>query len=151
MMPPAGTGHLLVAGDHIADVVRQMLAKIPQLASLQLQPNGVALELPLAKLGVPASLKSAFVALRQTRAAVAIGESSATRASERVAAPDAHAPLFVVSYDLPKLRDRFGMFLSMKKDEDGLDGFNVGTTSFALDVGDDGIDLDVMATWAHGR
>jgi hypothetical protein len=151
MMPPAGTGHLLVAGDHIADVVRQTFAKIPQLASLQLQPNGVALELPLAKLGVPASLKSAFVAMRQTRAAVAIGDSSATRASERVAAPDAHAPLFVVSYDLPKLRERFGMFLSLKKDEDGLEGFNVGTTSFALDVGDDGIDLDVMATWAHGR
>ena len=151
MMPPAGTGHLLVAGDHIADLIRQMIVKIPELASLQLRPNGVALELPLAKLGVPASLKSAHFALRETRAALAIGDSSATRASERVAAPDAHAPLFVVSYDLPKLRERFGMFLSLKKDDDGMDAFNVGTTSFALDVGDDGIDLDVVGTWAHGR
>jgi hypothetical protein len=151
MMPPAGTGHLLVAGDHIADLVRQMVVKIPQLAALQLQPNGVALEVPLAKLGVPASLKSAHFALRETRAALAIGESSATRASERVAAPDAHAPLFVMSYDLPKLRERFGMFLDLKKDDDGLDGFNVSTTSFALDVGDDGIDLDVVGTWMHGR
>lgn len=150
MMPPSGTGHLLVAGDHIADLIRQMIVKIPQLASLQLQPNGVALELPLGALGVPASVKSAHVALRETRAAVAVGDSSATRASERVAAPNAHPPLFVLSYDLPKLRERFGMFLDLK--DDGMGAFgSVGMTSFALDVGDDGIDLDIVGTWGHGR
>ena len=151
MMPPAGTGHLLVAGDHIADVVRQTFAKIPQLASLQLQPNGVALELRSHSSACPrrSSRRSSRCArlARPSRSATAPPRARASGSPRQ----GAHAPLFVVSYDLPKLRERFGMFLSMKKDEDGLEGFNVGTTSFALDVGDDGIDLDVMATWAHGR
>jgi hypothetical protein len=147
VMPPAGTGYLLVAGNHMADLIRQMLAQVPQLASLQLQPNGVALELPLDKLGLPSTIKSAHFALRETRAALAIGDSSATRASERVAAPEAHAPLMTVAYDLPKLRERFGMFL---KESDFQNLSNVGSTSLALDVGDDGIYVDMVGTWAHG-
>jgi hypothetical protein len=147
VMPPAGTGYLLVAGNHMADLIRHLLAQVPQLASLQLQPNGVALELPLDKLGLPSTIKSAYFALRETRAALAIGDSSAARASERVAAPESHAPLMTVSYDLPKLRERFGMFL---KESDFQNLSNVGSTSMALDVGDDGIYIDMVGTWAHG-
>jgi hypothetical protein len=147
VMPPGGTGYLLVAGNHMADLIHQMLAKVPQLATLQLPPNGVALELPLDKLGLPSTLKSAHFALRETRAALAVGDSSATRASERVAAPEGHAPLMTVSYDIPKLRERFGMFL---KDTDFAGLSNVGSTSLALDVGDDGIYVDMVGTWAHG-
>jgi hypothetical protein len=148
MMPPAGNGHLLVVGDHIADFIRHTLAKVPATAALNLQPNGVALELPLDKLGFPASLKSAHFALRETRAALAVGDSSATRASESVGAPDSRAPLLTVSYDLPRLRDRFGMFL---KDDDLQSITAIASTSMSLDVGDDGIYVEMVGTWTHGR
>ncbi|MBV8758783.1 MAG: hypothetical protein JO257_15960 [Deltaproteobacteria bacterium] len=148
VMPPSGTGHVLMAGDHIADLVHQMLVKIPQLAALQLPPDGSPVELPLSRLGIPASFKSAHVALRPTRAALAIGNESARRASERTGARDAHVPLIEVSYDLPKIKERFGMFL---KEDDFAGLSNIGSTSLALDVGDDGIDLDMVGTWAPGH
>ncbi len=144
VMPPGGSGHLLVAGDHIADLVHQMLAKVPQLAALQIPPDGAPVELPMAQLGVPASFKSAHVALRPTRAALAIGDDSARRASERASAKDAHVPLAAVFYDLPKIKDRFGMFL---KEGDFAGLSNLGSTSLALDVGDDGLYLDVSGSW----
>jgi hypothetical protein len=148
MLPPAGTGHLLLAGDHMADLVHQMLAQVPQLAGLQLPADGEALELPLAKLGLPESLKSLHFALRQTRAAIAVGDNSAARASERTAAPDGRAPLLMFSYDLPKLRERFKMFM---KDAD-LGGLStIASTSLAFDVGDDGIYVDMVGIWAHGN
>jgi len=146
MMPPSGTGHLLVVGDHMADLVHQLVKAVPMFASLNLESNGVPIAVPIDQLGVP-GLKSAHVALRETRAALAIGDSSASRASERLAAPDAHAPLMTLSYDLPKLRERFGMFL---KDGDLQGLSNVGATSLALDVGEDGIYVDMVGTWAHG-
>jgi hypothetical protein len=146
VMPPSGTGHLLVVGDHMADLVHQLVKALPMFASLNLESNGVPVALPVDQLGVP-GIKSAHVALRETRAALAIGDSSATRATERLAAPDAHAPLMTISYDLPKLRERFGMFLKAD-DFEGLS--NVGSTSLALDVGDDGIYVDMVGTWAHG-
>lgn len=146
MMPPGGTGHLLVVGDHMADLVHQLVKALPMFASLNLESNGVPIALPVDQLGVP-GLKSAHVALRETRATLAVGDSSATRATERLAAPDAHAPLMTLSYDLPKLRERFGMFL---KDTDFQNLSNVGSTSLALDVGEDGIYIDMVGTWAHG-
>jgi hypothetical protein len=146
VMPPSGTGHLLVVGDHMADLVHQLVKALPMFASLNLESNGVPVAVPIDQLGVP-GLKSAHVALRETRAALAIGDSSATRASERLAAPDAHAPLLTLSYDLPKLRERFGMFL---KSTDFANLSNVGSTSMALDVGEDGIYIDMVGTWAHG-
>jgi hypothetical protein len=39
------------------------------------------------------------------------------------------------------------MFL---KDTDFAGLSNVGSTSLALDVGDDGIYVDMVGTWAHG-
>jgi hypothetical protein len=147
VMPPAGTGSLLVVGDHIADLIRQTLVKIPQLAALNLQPNGLALALPLDKLGVPSTFKSAHFALRETRAALAVGDSSATRVSERVSAPDARAPLLTLSYDLPKMKERFGMFLG--KSFAGIT--SIASTSMSLDVGDDGIYVEMVGTWTHGR
>ena len=62
----------------------------------------------------------------------------------RAGAADAHVPLAAVFYDLPKLRERFGMFL---KPEDFAGLENIGSTSMALDVGEDGIYLDVSGTW----
>ena len=147
VLPPGGTGHLLVVGDHMADLVHQMLAALPMLAVLHLESNGVPVAVPLDQLGVP-GIKSAHMALRETRAALAVGDSSASRASERLGAPDAHAPLMTLSYDLPKLRERFGMFMK-SSDFEGLS--NVGSTSLALDVGEDGIYIDMVGTWAHGR
>ena len=146
VLPPGGTGHLLVVGDHMADLVHQMLQGLPMFAALHLESNGVPVPLPLDQLGVP-GIKSAHVALRETRASLAIGDNSASRATERLAAPDAHAPLMTLSYDLPKLRERFGMFL---KDTDFQNLSTVGSTSMALDVGEDGIYVDMVGTWAHG-
>ncbi|HSN25631.1 MAG TPA: hypothetical protein VLT45_05080 [Kofleriaceae bacterium] len=148
VMPPGGTGHLLLAGDHIADLVHQMLAKVPPLAALQIPPDGAPVELPMGQLGVPASFKSAHVALRPTRAALAIGDDSARRASERAGAKDAHVPLAAVFYDLPKIKERLGMFL---KEDDLVGMANIGTGSVALDVGDDGIYFDLVGTWAPRR
>jgi hypothetical protein len=148
VMPPAGTGHLLVAGDHIVDLVHQLLAKVPQLATLHLESNGVAAAVPLEQLGIPSSIKSAHMALRATKAALAVGDGSSTRASERVAAPDAHAPLITFSFDLAKVKERFGMFL---KEEDLQNLENLGSTVLSLDVGDDGIYIEMVGTWTHGR
>lgn len=145
VLPPSGTGHVLVAGDHIADLLHKLLAQVPQLAALQIPPDGAPVELPLGQLGVPGSFKSAHLALRPTRAALAVGDDSARRASERAGAKDAHVPLAAVFYDLPKLRERFGMFL---KPEDFAGLENLGSTAMALDVGEDGIYLDVSGTWA---
>lgn len=146
VLPPSGNGHLLVAGDHIADVVHGMLAKVPQLASLQLPASGAPMELPLSLLGVPATIKSAHFALRPTRAVIAVGDDSSGRASGRVAAPDAHVPLMTMVFDIPKLRERFGAFM---KDVDFESFSNMEAATLALDVGDDGISLEMVGTWAH--
>jgi len=147
VMPPGGTGHVLVAADHMADIIHMLLAKLPMTAALQVPATGAAVALPVDQLGVP-GIKSAHLALQPTKAALAIGDNSAARATARLSAPDAHAPLMSLSYDLPKVRERFGMFL---KDSD-LDSFStMGSTSLALDVGDDGIYVDMVGTWAHGR
>ena len=52
VLPPSGNAHLLVAGDHIADLIRQLAAKNPLLATFALRTDGSALEIPLSVLGV---------------------------------------------------------------------------------------------------
>jgi hypothetical protein len=148
VLPPSGNAHLLVVGDHMADVVHGLLAQVPQLASLQVPASGAAMELPLSLLGVPASIKSAHFALRPTRAVVTVGDDSAARATGLIAAPDAHVPLMTMAFDLPKLRDRFGAFMK-NMDFDNFSNLDSGMLS--LDAGDEGIVLEMVGTWTHGR
>ena len=131
-----------------ADVIQQLAAKNPLLASFALRTDGSALEVPLAMLGVPASLKSIHFAMRPTRAVLAVGDESAARASDRAAAPDVHSPLVTMAFDVPRVRERFGAFL---KDVDFDSLSNVQSGTFTLDATDEGIVLEMVGTWAHGR
>ena len=146
ILPPSGSGEVLLEGAHIADTVHQLLAKQPQLA-IAVTPDGRPIELPLARMGIPSTISSAHFALRPTRAAIAIGDRSAERASTRVSAPGARAPLLSVTYDLPKLRERFPEYF---KESELQRLWTVMSAALSLDIGDDGIYVDMVGTWKHG-
>ena len=144
ILPPSGSGELLVEGTHVADTVQQLVAKQPQIA-FAVTPDGHPIPLPLAKMGVPPTISSAHFALRPTRAAIAVGDRSADRASALVSAPGVRAPFLTVAYDLPKLRERFPQYF---KTNDFSQLSVVNSTTLSVDVGDDGITLEMVGTWA---
>lgn len=148
VLPPSGTGYVLVEGAHIADEIRKVVAKVPQLATLQVATTGAPIELPLARMGVPPSFASAHFAMRPTRAVITVGPDSAIRASTLASARDAHVPLLTMAFDIPKMHDRFGAFLKTV-DWDSIS--NIENALFGLDVGSDGISLRVAGTWLSGQ
>lgn len=143
VLPPSGTGYVLVEGAHIGDEIRKLVAKVPQLATLQLS-TGTPVELPVARMGLPPSFTSAHFAMRDTRAVITVGPQSAARASSLVSARDAHVPLMTMAFDVPRLRERFGAFM---KDVDWDSISNIENALFDLDIASDGISLRIAGTW----
>ena len=143
LLPPSGSGEVLVEGAHIADTVHQLLAKQPQLA-LAVLPDGRPIALPLARMGMPPTITSAHFAMRQTRAAITVGDRSAERASTRVGAAGVRAPVLSVMYDLPKLREKFPHYF---KENDFSRIAAAGATALSLDVGEEGVSIEMAGTW----
>lgn len=141
MSPPGGTGQLVAVGDRMPQIASQLLQMLP--GARPVATDGVPVELPLEWLAMP-GLKSAYVALRGDRAVVTIGPDGETRAASALTAPiAAHSPLFALSYDLPRIRERFGAWLG-----GGDVGYDLGNAALTFDVRDEGIVMDVTGTWA---
>lgn len=135
-------GHVLVAGDHIADLVTVLAGKLAAIAGIQINPDGRPVALPLQRFGVP--LRSAHVAMTADRLVVATGEDSAKRATDHLASPTpARSPLFVLAFDGPGFQKL--MASTGRPDADSFSSLGAATTT--VDVVDDGLSFDVAGTW----
>lgn len=138
--PPSGTGQLLVVGTQISSTVLQYLGMM----HVHITTDGTPAALPLDALGVP-GIKSGHIAMRGDRVAIALGPASERRVAAALAAPASpHAPLLAFSYDLPRLRERFGSLL----EESDTDLADFGNAAVTLDVREEGVVLDATGTWA---
>ena len=144
LSPPGGTGHLALFGDHVGQLVSLAGAFLPWIAALHVTPDGTPVELPLAQLGVPGL--SAHIGMHPDRLVIAIGDASAQRVTDQLAAP-AHgkSPLLTFAYDPKRLADRLGPVLHDAKD---LGEGSFASIALVLDAAGDGLSLDVSGTWA---
>jgi hypothetical protein len=135
-------GHLLVAGDHIADLVTVLGGKLSAIAGIQLNPDGRPVAIPTERLGIP--IRSVHVAMTADRLVVATGESSAQRATNHLAsATPARSPLFVLAFDGPG----FQKLMASLGRSDAADFSSLGTATTTFDVVSDGLSFDVSGTW----
>jgi hypothetical protein len=142
--PPSVDGHLIVAGQGIADTVTSLLASMPFLGGLSLKGDGRPAAIPTQQFGLPVG--PIHVAMTSDRLVVAAGASSAQRATQHIAtqAP-ASSPLFMMAVDgarLQKVLASLGEEVTQALDSLG----NIGMT---LDVVDDGVGLDIWGTWSE--
>lgn len=144
-MPPSGTGHVVLFGDHVDQLVALASSKLPLIASLHLTADGAPVALPVALLGM-SGLKSAHVGMKAGRLALAVGDHSEQAVTDELAAP-AHgpAPLVTFAYDPKRLVEGLGPLLHDSSDM-GQDSF--ASIAMVLDAADDGLALDVSGTWA---
>ena len=97
--PPQITGRALVAVDDAPSVMMMGQMFLPQLAELQLEPNGEAQELPPGL--IPMSTDPAFVAMTNNALAFGIGADSGDGLGAMFSAPaDSQPPIMSFSYDL---------------------------------------------------
>jgi hypothetical protein len=140
--PPSGKGQLVVVGTQVAAAVAQLLPTLPM--HLHVTADGTPTTVPLDWLGLPA-IKSAHVAMRGDRVALAVGPDSERRVAAALATPASpRTPLFAISYDLPRVRERFGNLL----DDSDTDLADFGNAALTLDVRDEGLVLEATGTWA---
>jgi hypothetical protein len=143
VLPPSVDGHVLVAGDVVADFLSTLAGSIPAIAGIPIKRDGRPVPLPLAQLGVP--LDSGHIAMTSDRLVVTAGTSSAARATTQLAAPvPASSPLFTMAFDTPRLRKLLAAV--GKSDLDGL--ASLGAFAMSVDVTSDGIVFDFAGTWA---
>jgi hypothetical protein len=144
MRPTELTGHVLIAGDRVADLVASLAGTIPQFAGIPLVRDGRPIALPLQQLGIP--VHSAHLALTTDRLVIAAGNNSAQQAAEYLSTPPPRrSPLAVMAFDMPriqKLMTRFGQPQSSSFPS------HLRDVGMSLDVVDTGITIDVWGSWA---
>jgi hypothetical protein len=145
IIPPAVDGHLLLAGDHVGDMLSLIAPKVPQLGNLPLKRDGHPVALPIQQLGIP--LPSAHIAMTSDRLIITAGSNSEQRATAHLASPTpARSPLFVFAFDgmrLQQLIASMGQSGSLNLDY-------LGNVWMAFDATDDGLAFDVSGTWGAG-
>jgi hypothetical protein len=141
ILPPSVTGHVLVAGDRVADLVQSLVGQLPAIAGIPLARNGQPIALPTRQLQIPVP---AHFALTTDRLVIAAGDGSERRVTEHLRTPAPKAsPLFMMAFDVPRLQH---ILASLgQKPIDNLGSLRDGGIS--LDVDDTGISLDVFGTW----
>ncbi|HEX7842824.1 MAG TPA: hypothetical protein VF469_35365 [Kofleriaceae bacterium] len=141
--PLAVAGHVLVAGDRIADLVSSVAGAIPWIAGIPLARNGQPMALPIRQLQLPVA--SAHLALTTDRLVIAAGENSERRATEHLAAPAPRSsPLALMAFDVPRLQS-----ILAKLGEHSSQTFGyVRDLGISLDLVDEGVALDMWGTWA---
>jgi hypothetical protein len=142
LSPPKVVGHLLVAGDMVADLVSMVAGMVPAIAGIPVKRDGQPVAISTQQLGIP--IPSAHIAMTADRLVVASGPDSAREASEHLKSPlPASSPLFLMSADGPRLQK---LLASLgQADNDNLELF--GNSTMTLDVGDDGLVFDVQGRW----
>lgn len=145
IMPPSGTGHLVVFGAHVKDLVDKASKLVPFLGALNIPSDGTPVPLPIGKLGMP-NLPPVHIALHGDRLVLAMGTDSATRASRQLAvAAQGHAPLATFAYAPKRFAERFGMLLH---DTDAMRNSSFESIAMVVEVADDGLSVGLSGAWA---
>jgi hypothetical protein len=141
--PPNITGHVVVAGERVADLVSSLAGTIPVFAGIPRNPDGKPIALPLQQFQLP--VRSAHLALTMDRLVIAAGNDSARRATEHLATPaPKHSPLALMAFDIPRFQQLLASF-----GQEPVDDINyLREVGMSLEVVDTGISLDVWGTWA---
>lgn len=144
ILPPSIEGHLLVASDHLADLVSLLSGTIPAIAGIPIPRDGRPVAIPTQQLGIP--LRSVHIAMTPDRLVVASGAESAQRTTDRLASPaPRRSPLFLIEFDAPRMQK-----LAASMGESGIADLGyLGNVGMSLDVADDGLGFDVWGTWGE--
>lgn len=135
-------GHLIVAGERIADTLSSFVSQLPWLSGIPLKPGGQPVAIPTQQLGLP--IPSAHVAIASDRVVVATGATSAQRVTAHLATPAPRSsPLLVISFDGVRLQ----RLLASVGEADGEVLASLGQVSFSLDVASAGLEIDVWGPW----
>jgi hypothetical protein len=142
ILPPSVTGHVLVAGDRVADLVQSLAGQVPAIAGIPLTKDGRPVALPTRALRIPVP---AHFALTTDRLVIAAGDGSERRVTEhlRSAAPKA-SPLFTMAFDVPRLQQILASLGQTPVDNLG----SLRDVGLGLDLDDTGISFDVFGSWA---
>lgn len=141
ILPPSVTGHLLVAGDRVADLVQSLAGQFPVFAGIPLARNGQPNALPTRKFQIPFP---AHFALTTDRLVIASGDSSERRVTEHLRTPaPKSSPLFTMAFDVPRLQ----RILALLGQESVSNLGSLHDVGVVLDLDDTGISLDVFGTW----
>jgi hypothetical protein len=142
ILPPSVTGHVLVAGDRVADLVQSLAGQVPAIAGIPLTRDGRPIALPTRQLKLPVP---AHFALTTDRLVIAAGNGSERRVTEHLRSPaPTTSPLFTTAFDVPRLQQILASVGQAPVDNLG----SLGDVGLGLDVDDTGIRFDVFGTWA---
>jgi hypothetical protein len=143
LSPPSITGHVVVAGERVADLVGSLAGSIPAIAGIPLAHDGRPIALPAQQLNLPA--RSAHLALTTDRLVIAAGDGSERRVAEHLASPAPKAsPLMTMSFDIPRLQRLLAAFGQAAAAQSFGPIREIGTT---IDVDDLGVRFDLWGTW----
>jgi hypothetical protein len=142
--PMAVDGHMIIAGDRIADTVSSLAGTIPWLAGIPLKRDGRPVAIPTQQLGLPIS--GAHVAMAADRVVIATGAASVQRATEHLATPaPKSSPLFMLTFDVPRVKT---LLESISHEAaDSFDYLGTGNFGMSIDVADGGLGLAAWGTW----
>ena len=136
------TGHVLIAGDHAADLLSSLTGTLPGVPNLPVKPDGRPVEIPTQQMHLP--VRSAHIAMTADRIVIAAGANSAQRATSHLASPPpASSPLGLMVFDMPRIQALLASIGS--KDATKID--YVGDIGMSMDVADEGLGFDVWGTW----
>jgi hypothetical protein len=142
MLPPSVTGHVLLAGERVADLVTSLAGAVPAIAGIPLARDGTPIALPVRQLHLPVS--AAHLALTTDRLVITAGEDSARRVSGPLTAPlPERSPLAVMTFNMPRFQQLMTA-MGQAKIDNVLSFSDVG---MALDVDDGGVVLDLWGSW----
>jgi hypothetical protein len=141
ILPPSVTGHVLVAGDRVADLVQSLAGQLPAIAGIPLARDGQPIALPTRQLQIPVP---AHFALTTDRLVIAAGDGSERRVTEHLRAPAPRSsPLFTMQFDVPRLQQIFAALGQSPLDNLG----SLHDVGIGLDVDDTGVRFDVFGSW----
>jgi len=141
ILPPSVTGHVLVAGERVADLVQSLAGQLPAIAGIPLTRNGQPIALPTRQFQIPVP---AHFALTTDRLVIAAGDGSERRVTEHLRSPaPKSSPLFTMAFDVPRLQQILASLGQKPIDNFG----SLHDVGLGLDVDDTGISLDAFGSW----
>lgn len=140
-LPPSVTGHVVVTGERVADLVKWLVGQVPAIAGIPLVSDGKPVALPTRQLNIPVP---AHYALTADRLVIAAGPASEHRVSEHLAtAAPRTSPLFTMQLDAPRIQQIVSMLGETPVDNLG----SLGDFGMGVDIEDAGVAVDFWGTW----
>jgi hypothetical protein len=141
ILPPSVTGHLLIAGNRVADLVQSLAGQFPAIAGIPLTRNGQPIALPTRQFQIPVP---AHFALTADRLVIAAGDGSERRVTDHLRTPVPKAsPLFTMAFDVSRLQKILASLGQTPIDSFG----SLRDVGLDLDIDDTGVSFDVFGTW----